>query len=111
MAAGPVHLIQIDIIGSQAFETALAGGANGGGRQVPSADFGGDDGFGAPALEGASEHLFRVAIAVALSCVEEIDAAVERGLNGADGVRFVLRAPIVAADDAPKAYADWRDHQ
>ena len=66
----------------------------------------------AASYERAPEHLFGVAVAVAFGRIEEVDAGLSSAaLDCADGVRFVLRAPIIAADDAPKADADWRDHE
>ncbi len=45
-----MDLVEINDIGSQALEAALANSADIGSRQVARADLGGDDGFGAAAF-------------------------------------------------------------
>ena len=106
-----MHLVEVDVVGVQAFEAALAGGADVVWRQVLAADFGGDDGFFAASPQGAPQHRLREAVAVALGRVDEVDAGVQRGAHRVYGVALFLMPPVVAADNAPKAKADGGDHQ
>ena len=99
------------VVGVEALEAAFTCGAKIGPREILLADFAGDDRFIPPSFERAPEHLFGIAIAVAFGGIEEVDAGIERGVDGFDGVRFVLRSPVIAADDTPEAKANRRYHQ
>ena len=98
-----MNLIQVDIISIEPLQTALAGGANIRRRQIAAAYFGGDDGLAAAALKRPAEHLFGVAVAIALGRVKKVDADIQSAVYGVDGIAFVLGTPIVPADNPPKA--------
>jgi hypothetical protein len=58
--------------------------------------------------EGAGDDTFAAAVAVAGGGVDQVDAEVERLVEGGEGVAVVLRAPGAAAE-GPGAEADFRD--
>ena len=64
------------------------------------------------ALDGAADNLFGMAKSIDRRGVDPVDAAVERGVDGADGVVVVLRSPgegEASAADGPRANAERRD--
>src|ERR1700674_3779595 len=104
----PVYLIDIDIIRLEAtqrilklLENALARGVafDLAIRPIES-DFGGkDNALSVTTLaQGFTHDFFRTSKAVNGRCVDQVDALVECGMNGADGFLFVGSAPHPAAD-------------
>ncbi len=77
-----VELEQIDVVGletAQAFVDLL-----GGGEGVAGADLGGEEDVVATALEGEADVGFADAVAIVPGGIDEGDAAIDGGLNGAD---------------------------
>jgi len=68
------------------------------------ADFGGDIHTVAFAVQRLADQFFADAEAVRVGGVEEVDAKVNGGVDGADGLRFFDGTPLSA--DAPAAHGD-----
>ena len=132
----PVRLIEIDVVraepleaslklladalGPQALVDLLLRGAHGDAFLVgveeefaffavpDHAALGGQDDLVAAAADGPADDLFGAAEAVDGGRVDQVDAVVQRGVDGLDGLVFVGAAPHPAAD-RPGAEADRRD--
>ena len=98
----PMHLIDVDDIGLEAAKRILELAAQPRRRGVAQElaacpvepDLGGDDRTRSPAaLERLADQLLGAAEAIARCGVDEIDAVIERGVNGADRVAFLGAAP------------------
>ncbi len=125
---GPVDLIEIDVVGVEATEAVLEFGEQARGREIGDdggatlaaggrrvfapveAGFGGEVEILAAAMltDGLAEEFFGAAVAVDGSGVDEVDAVIDGGEEGVDGVGFRDRAPLHAAH-GPGAEADARD--
>jgi hypothetical protein len=113
----PVDLIEVDHVGLQTAQgilgllddPRLAGIAKRFAVLPVQSDFGGDERVLAAAAQGQrlSNDLFRTAEAVDGRGVDQIDAAVQRGMNGADRFTLVAAAPHPAAD-GPRSQRDAR---
>src|SRR6267378_6120651 len=110
----PVHLVNIDVVGSETtqrilelLENALACGVAFDFALRPvDADFGGNDNaVSAAILEGVTHKFFRTTKAVDGRCVDQVDAQVECGMNGTDGFLLIRSSPHPAAD-GPGAQRD-----
>ena len=105
----PVDLIEVDVVGAEVLQAAIAGSLYICRREVGGADLGCDDRLLAAAGQALAKHLLGFACAVALGGVEEVDSGVERGVYGGDGVAVVLLAPDIAACEGPAAESEGRD--
>src|SRR5690606_17615894 len=95
---GPVHLVEVDVVGAQAPQAVLAGphdpaprvaGPVGVGPHGP-VELGGDHQVVAPAGDGLAQDLLGLAGRVDVGGVDEVDAGVEGGVD--DGDRVVVVA-------------------
>src|SRR5713226_119205 len=112
---GPVHLIDIDVVRLETTERILKLLENPLARGVAvdfavgpvEANFGGEHDLLAVTVltQGFAHDLFGAPIAVNRRSVDQVDAVVERGMNGADGFLLVSSAPHPAAD-SPRAEGD-----
>src|SRR5882762_4460814 len=103
----PVHLVDINVVGSEPtqrilelLENALARGVAFDFALSPiDADFGGNDNaVSATILEGIAHQFFGTTKAVDGRCVDQVDAQVECGMNGTDGFFLIRSAPHPTAD-------------
>ena len=120
----PVDLVQVNAVHLQALERTFdflenlfaIGVAIGETHLVGQhAALGGDDHLAAgPLLHRASDHLLGFAEAVGVRRVDPVDAAIERLMNGSDGVRVLLRspahAPVIPAN-GPSTEPDGREFE
>src|SRR6476620_3577799 len=111
-----MHLIDVDDIGLEAAKRIFELLAEPRRRRLAQdlatspvePDLGGDDRTrSAPALKRLADKLLGTAEAIDRRGVDEIDAVVERGVNGVDRVAFLSAAPQPSAD-GPGAKADAR---
>src|SRR6266478_1907 len=117
---GPVHLIDIDIVRLETPERILELLKNALARGIAfdfairpiESNFGGkDDVLSATTLaQGFAHDFFRTPIAVNGRCVDQVDALVECGMNGADGLVLVSSAPHPTAY-GPGAECDSRANE
>src|SRR5712671_6461047 len=110
----PVHLIDIDVVGSEPtqrilelLENALTRGVTFDFALSPiDADFAGNDNaVSATISEGIAHQFFGTTKAVDGRCVDQVDAQVECGMNSTDGFFLIRSAPHPTAD-GPGAYRD-----
>src|SRR6266481_4604119 len=111
----PVHLIAIDVVRLETTERILKLLENALARGVAfdlairpiESDFGGKDNAVSATMlaQGFTNDFFRTPKAVNGRCVDQVDALVECGMNGANGFLFVASAPHPAAD-GPGAESD-----
>src|SRR6266850_8076045 len=103
----PVHLVDINVVGSQAtqrilelLENALARGVTFDFALRPvDADFGGNDNaVSATILEGIAHQFFGTTKTVNGRGVDQVDAQVECGMNGTNGFFLIRSAPHPTAD-------------
>jgi len=99
-AVDAVLVVQVDVVGAEAGQRSLDGGADVGWAAVDraggdavavsdEAELGGDDDLVAAALQGPADHLLAVEGAVDLGGVEVGDAEVEGTVDRADGLGVV----------------------
>src|SRR5712675_617332 len=103
----PVHLVDINVVGSEPtqrilelLENALARGVAFDFALSPiDADFGGnDDAVPATILEGVTHKFFGTTKAINGRGVDQVDAQVESSMNGTDGFLLIGSAPHPTAD-------------
>ena len=73
------------------------------------AELGGDDGVVAPPLDRLGDQFLVLAVGIGVRGIEQVDADIERTLDGGDGARIVVLA--VADRHAHAAEPDGRDLQ
>ena len=109
-----MQLQQVDRVGFQVFQAAFDKRGEVGAvvtvrrvRVEPAAGLGGDVKFFLPLLAQFGQQPFAVAVAIDVRRVEEIHAAVERGVER--GERFLVVHIAPRAADGPRAKADFRN--
>ena len=108
-SAGPVDLVEVNVIRPQIGQASFASGDQIVGRGVFEIEFRRDHRTVPYAGETPAEHLFRESAAVHFGRVEKVDPHVQGRADRVDRILFVLRPPCGITRQGPAAHGNGRD--
>src|SRR6185312_1232707 len=113
----PVNLVEIDVVGPEAAQRVLTSAKDPASCRAPVVEhliahrmmqFGGHDYIVAAPPQSFADDLLRLPIAVHVGGVDEVDPAVEAGVNDPDGV-IMIRVALASEHHGPKAQPAYDD--